>query len=123
LKTATQLGIEIIRDKNDAVAGFTERTPSLLTLVKRYLDEGELTYRYLSAYAHSRRWALLPTSKAVATDDPLMANVSTAIDVSLFVDIATVHVGVFDECIGLWVRLAGYPKEVWELARQRSLQE
>jgi hypothetical protein len=123
---ALKQGVEPVTTKTGApgrLIGFEEPKRSATQLFEQFLRGGESVYRYLSGYAHSKMWAQLPRSRAERSpDDPDVALVGTELNVKLFVGILKAVTDLYDEDLGKYLVLAGYPSAVWRLAKQRAPQ-
>jgi hypothetical protein len=99
--------------------GFGTPKKSVTDLFEQFLTGGESVYRYLSGYAHSKMWAQLPRSRAEPSpDDPDVALVSTDLNVPLFTGVLKSVTVLYDQVLANWILLAGYPSEVWRMAKQ-----
>jgi hypothetical protein len=101
------------------IIGFGEPKTTITSLFTQLLTGGEPVYRYLSGYAHSKMWALLPRNRAEASpDDPDVALVGTELNVKIFTSLLTSLTDLYDKALTNWLLLAGYPTEVWRLAKE-----
>ncbi len=121
---ATSHGVNVLYSKAGAprkLIGFGEPQPSVTQLFDRFLAGGESVHRYLSGYAHSKMWVQLPRSRAESSpDDPDVALVPTDLVVKTFVGVLSAVTQLYDEDLAKYLTLAGYPSEVWHLAKQRT---
>jgi hypothetical protein len=115
---AAALGINVVRNKKSEIIGFGTARPSILELFDRYLPAGKTVFRYLSAFAHSEPWALIPKERAKPSAEPGINIVSTEVNTKLVLTLLVGVASLFDEAVGYWVILAGVPLEVWRLAKQ-----
>jgi hypothetical protein len=122
-KRALANGITPLREtRKDGTAGkiigFGEPVRKDLELFSRYLPAGSTAFRVLSGYVHSKPWVLAPGYKAQPSSDPKVGMVPTDMDIRMFVAVLTTVLDLYDESVGHWLTLAGYPAEVWTNAKQ-----
>lgn len=97
---------------------------SVTQLFERFLRGGESVHRYLSGYAHSKMWAQLPRARAESSpDDPDLAVVPTDLNVKTFVAVLSAVTQLYDDDLAKYLTLAGYPDDVWRLAKQRPMKK
>ncbi|HCG02015.1 MAG TPA: hypothetical protein DEV93_15910 [Chloroflexi bacterium] len=130
LKTrATAHGVDIRYSKAKAgglpkLSGFGEPQLSVTQLFERFLRGGESVHRYLSGYAHSKMWAQLPRARAEsAPGDPDVAVIPTDLNVKTFVAVLSAVTELYDDDLAKYMTLAGYPVDVWRLAKQRPMKK
>lgn len=117
-KRAEANGIAIIRNKKDAISGFGELWPTDTDLFERYIpDVGKTFWQFLSGHAHSMAWVQLPRSRAVASDQPGVSLVSTAVDVPNLAAVLSDELTLYDETVAVFLDHAGFPPMVWTLAK------
>jgi hypothetical protein len=114
-------GIEIRRAKTrDAsigkVIGFSGTISSDFDLFGEYLEHGSLIYRVLCGYVHSKPWVQMPKSKSKPSSDPKVLLVNPELRVQTFAFILDVVLDLYQECVGNWLILAGYPPKLFEIA-------
>jgi hypothetical protein len=103
--------------------GFGAPRRSVTELLDQFIRGGEQVHRYLSGYAHSKMWAQFPRSRAQASPNtPGVALAATDLDVMDFIGLLTAVTDLYDEDLGNYLSLAGYPRDVWRLAKQRRPQ-
>lgn len=123
-KKAAAHGVQLVVNSPKSGApgkliGFGTPKKSVTDLFELFLTGGQPVYRYLSGYAHSKMWAQLPRSRAEPSpDDPDIALVSTDLNVQLFTRVLRSVSVLYDEVLGNWILLAGYPSDVWRMAKQ-----
>ncbi len=100
------------------IIAFGEPQKTEAELFKDHLPAGSSAFRFLCGYVHSKPWVLVPRHRARASSDPKVSNISTDLDVTLFAAVLNGVLDLHDENIGYWLALAGYPSEVWRLAKQ-----
>jgi hypothetical protein len=116
-------GIAVLREKRkDGTSGriiaFGEPWSTDVDLFGRYLPAGSTAFRILSGYVHSKPWVLAPGYKAQPSPDPKVGMIPTDMDVRMFIAVLTTVLDLYDESVGHWLTLAGYPAEVWTNAKQ-----
>ncbi len=117
---AATAGIQVVRNKKGQIIGFGTVPSSILDLFDSYLPAGATVFRYLSAFAHSQPWALLPRDRARPSTDSGVQIVTADVNVTLVLTLLAGVASLFDQTVGLWVELAGQPAEVWRLAKLPS---
>jgi hypothetical protein len=115
-EVAVANGITPLREKRSgSIHAFDEPRKNLIDLFTEYLpeDSGEGAFRFLSGFTHSRPWVQLRPHRATPSSEPGVADVPLDMDVTLFSNVLTIVIGLFDEDMRLWVEAAGYPVAAW----------
>jgi hypothetical protein len=77
-----------------------------------------MAFSFLSGYVHSKPWVAMQAHRAKPSAHPGVADVATDLNVVLFVAVLKVVLDIHDFNIAQWLRLAGYPPEVWTNAKK-----
>jgi hypothetical protein len=92
-------------------AGETVKTE--IELFDLYLTRGSLAVRFLGGHVHSKPWVQLSMSRAQRTADPKVAAISTDVNVDVLAGVLDSVLTVRDANVGYWLKLAGYPDDLW----------
>jgi hypothetical protein len=103
-----------------AIHAFGEPMKTDRDLFAQYLPggAGSTAFSFLSGYVHSKPWVTVQASRAKPSAEPGIADVATDLNVLLFTAILKIVLDIHDFNIGQWLRLAGYPPEVWANAKK-----
>jgi hypothetical protein len=94
------------------ILGFDEPVKRDIDFFNTYLDSGSLAYRFLCGHAHSMTWVQLSKSRAIPSDDPGMALVATDLNIPVFAGVMDAVLDQYNESLGYWLVLGGYPIQV-----------
>jgi hypothetical protein len=114
---AEAAGLAVLRGSDGRIKGLGERSLNMTELFAQFLPVGETAFRFLSGYVHAMAWVQFPRHRAQPSDDPRVALMPTDINVETFVALLTGITSSYDESIGHWMYLAGYPADVWRMAK------
>jgi hypothetical protein len=120
-KRADDLGITMVNNKTGELLGYAAAAPSIFDLFEAHMPTGKTAFRYLSAFTHSRPWALVPRFKFVKSADPLVGIARPQVDIDILWSTTTNVLGVYEECVRLWVSLAGFPVDVWTMSVNQAI--
>jgi hypothetical protein len=103
-----------------AIHAFGEPQKTDRDLFATYLPggTGSMAFSFLSGYVHSKPWVTVQASRAKPSAERGVADVATDLNVLLFASILKIVLDIHDFNIGQWLRLAGYPPEVWANAKK-----
>jgi hypothetical protein len=118
---ATANGIEIRRARRrdgavGKVIGFNSAISTDFDLFSTYLDDGSTIYRVLCGHVHSKPWVQMQKSASKPSPDPKVLLVNPALRIRTFAYLLDVVLDLYQECVGYWLILAGYPPKLFELA-------
>jgi hypothetical protein len=116
-------GIAVVRAQTKdgspgKIIGFGQNVPSDFDLFEKYLSAGDTAFRFLSGYVHSKPWVEAPRSRATPAGETGVGLADTSLNVVLFAGLLDLVVCLYDENLGHWLALAGYPPEVWREAKR-----
>ena len=105
--------------KKGEIKGFDSAWPTDTALFDLHMQGyGKTWFKYLSGYAHSLPWALLPRHRAQPSDDPEVSIVPVDVHIPDLVAVLTGAMNLYDETVGLQLSHAGYPPMVWTEAKK-----
>jgi hypothetical protein len=119
---ADRHSIAVIRElkkggQTGKVIGFGEVVPTELALFDKYVHAGSTAFRFLSAFVHSKSWALAPRQNAQPSDTTGVGTVDLSPNVELLSSVLNLVLDVYDDVIGLWMIAAGFPLATWTIAQ------
>jgi hypothetical protein len=116
---ATANGIPVGFNRSGAISGFDSPWPSDTDLFDLHMPGvGKTWFKYLSGYAHSLPWAMLPQQRAQPSDEPGISMVPTDVHVPDLVAVLAGALKLYDETVGSYLVQAGYPSDVWTEAKK-----
>lgn len=100
------------------IVGFGSPRRSLTQLFGDHMPAGSEAFRLLSGFTHSRPWVQVRREFASPSSTEGLVNMGFLLDVVLFSGVLDLVLDLHDGNIGHWLHLAGYPADVWLMAKQ-----
>lgn len=118
---AEAAGLSVLRESwkdgsAGRITGFGEQSRPEWDLFDQFLPVDATVFRFLSGYVHARPWVQFPRRRAQPSEDPRLVMPSD-INIETFVTLLVGITSLYDETLGHWMYLAGYPADVWRLAK------
>jgi hypothetical protein len=112
-------GVPVGLSKKGAIKGFEAPWPTDTALFDLHMPGfGKTWFKYLSGYAHSLPWTLLPRHRAQPSNDPGIQMVPTDIHVPDLGAVLNGALDQYDETVRIQLLHAGYPSDVWTEAKK-----